>query len=460
MMAAHPIFDNMYNLLGVIVGGLILNKDDTIVDEIKRYIYQGEKYKGRDMGVATIFHGGVRIATNVMTKDNKRAIGTTLSKEVYDRAIVKGKKWVGRTFVVNDWYITTYTPIYDMNKNRIGILYTGLLEAKYRDIMWHTIWSTLGITLLGMIAAFFISFYLGNTIITRIRLLKEAAEAIAAGNLDCKLSPDRISGFDMLDEAFNYMSTSLKDHDEKLRSACLQLARAEKLSALGEMAAGVAHEINNPLGGILLYSNLIAEDLPEGSSAQENMRKIIQQTNRCKEIVQNLLNFARIPTGDMAPLDINDVIKTSLNLVVNQWIFHGIEIEKRLTETLPEVIGHRARLEEIFLNLLINAADAMKGKGKLTITTGMDADSVKILVSDTGQGIDEENLPHIFEPFFTTKEPGKGTGLGLSIAYGAIREHGGLIDAESAPGKGTTFTISLPAHVRESSDMHDDIFYS
>ena len=333
-----------------------------------------------------------------------------------------------------------------MNQNRVGILYTGLLESKYRDIMWHTIWSNLGITLLGMIAAFFISFRLGNTIIRRIRLLKEAAEAIAAGNLDCKLSPDRISGFDMLDEAFNYMSKSLKDQDEKLRNAYLQLARTDKLTALGQMAAGVAHEINNPLGGILLYSNLIVEDLPEGSS-HDNARKIIQQTNRCKEIVQNLLDFARTPANYMAPLEINSVIISSLNLIKGQWVFHGIEIETRLAETLPCVMGDAARLSDVFLNLFINAADAMEGRGKLTITTGLDSnDSVKILVSDTGEGIDEEHLPHIFEPFFTTKEPGKGTGLGLSIVYGAIRKHGGLIDAESIPGKGTTFIIFLPAH--------------
>jgi two-component system NtrC family sensor kinase len=461
MMAAYPLFDNKKNLLGAIVGGVLLNKDNTIVDKVKETVYQGEKYKGREMGVATIFQGGVRISTNVMTKENKRAIGTTLSKEVYDRVIVEGKDWVGRAFVVDDWYITTYTPIYDMNKNLIGILYVGLLEAKYRDIKWNTIWINMGITGLGMVIAFVISFYLGNTIIKRIRMLKEAAEAIAAGNLDYKLSPDKISGFDMLDEAFNYMSKSLKDHDEKLHRAHQQLAKTEKLTALGGMAAGVAHEINNPLGGILLYSNLVLEDIPEDSPARENMEKIIYQTNRCKEIVQNLLDFARTPTGDMLPLKINNVIKTSLNLVKDQAMFHGIEIDTRLAENLPEVIGDKSRLEEVFVNLFINAADAMNGKGKLTITTMPGTNnSVKISVSDTGTGIDEEHLPHIFEPFFTTKEPGRGTGLGLSIAYGIIRKHNGAIDAESEPGKGTTFIIFLPVYMGKYSGMDEDIFYS
>jgi two-component system NtrC family sensor kinase len=461
MMAAYPIFDNKKNLLGAVVGGVLLNKDNTIVDQVKDTIYQGEKYKGRDMGVATIFQGGVRISTNVMTKENKRAIGTTLSKEVYERVIVEGKDWVGRAFVVDDWYITTYTPIYDMNTNLIGILYVGLLEAKYRDIKWNTIWINMGITGLGMVIAFIISFYLGNTIIKRIRMLKEAAEAIAAGNLDYKLSPDKISGFDMLDEAFNYMSTSLKDHDEKLHRAHQQLAKTERLTALGEMAAGVAHEINNPLGGILLYSNLVLEDVPEDSPARENMEKIINQTNRCKGIVQNLLDFARTPTGDMLPLNINDVINTSLNLVKDQSMFHGIDIKTTFAGDLPEVIGDRARLEEVFLNLFINASDAMKGKGTLTIATRLSGNnSVKITVSDTGEGIAKEHLPHIFEPFFTTKEPGRGTGLGLSIVYGVIRKHNGFIDAESEPGDGATFIIILPLYMGKYEGMDEDVFYS
>jgi len=461
MMAAYPLFDKNKKLLGAIVGGVLINKNNTIVDKVKETVYQGEKYKGRDMGVATIFQGGVRISTNVMTKDNQRAIGTTLSREVYNRVIEEGRDWVGRAFVVDDWYITTYTPIYNMNNHLIGILYVGLLEAKYRDIRWNTIWTNTGITGLGVVIAFIISFFLGNTIIKRIRMLKEAAEAIAAGNLDYKLSPDKISGFDMLDEAFNYMSNSLKENNEKLHKAHQQLARTEKLTALGEMAAGVAHEINNPLGGILLYSNLVLEDIPEDSPARENIQKIIYQTNRCKGIVQNLLDFARAPTGDLLPLKINNVIKTSLDLVKDQAMFHGIAIKTSLAENLPEIMGDRARLEEVFINLFINAADAMKGKGLLTITTGLSSNnSVKILVSDTGEGIDKEHLQHIFEPFFTTKEPGTGTGLGLSIVYGIIRKHNGFIDAESESGKGTTFIIFLPAYMGKYSGLDEDVFYS
>ncbi len=445
MRAVYPIVDKNLKLLGLLTGGILLNRERVIVDKIRETIYHDEKYKGQDIGVATIFQGGVRIATNVMTRENQRAIGTTLSKEVYKRVIDEGKDWVGRAFVVNDWYITTYTPLYNINQKVIGILYTGILEAKYRDMMWKMIWINLGITTLGMILAFVISLRMGNTIINRIRILKKAAEAIAAGNLNYRLSPDTVSGFDILDEAFNNMTKSLKDRDERLQKLHEQLIRSEKLTALGEMAAGVAHEINNPLGGILLYGNLLLEDLQEKGTARENIEKIVNQTNRCKTIVQGLLDFARTPTGEMHPLQINDVIRAALNLVKDQSIFHGIEMETRFAENLPEVNGDPSRLEEVFLNLLINAADAMKeNRGKLKIATSFVVDRVRVTISDTGKGIDREHLPHIFEPFFTTKEPGQGTGLGLSIAYGVIKRHKGFIDAESTPGKGTTFIVSLP----------------
>jgi len=448
MKAAYPVVDKKTNvLLGVLVGGVLINKDNEIVDKIKETVYHGEKYKGQDVGVATIFQGGVRISTNVMTKDNKRAIGTILSKEVYDRVIIEGKDWVGRAFVVKDWYITTYTPIFNMDNKLIGILYTGILEAKYKDIQRGMIWTNIGITILGMIIAFIISLYLGNTIIKRIRILKKATEAISSGNLDFKLSPDKISGFDMLDEAFNQMAKSLKEHNDQLQSMHQRLVKTEKLTALGQMAAGVAHEINNPLGGILLYSSLVLEDIPADSPERDNIQKIIYQANRCKEIVQSLLEFSRTPTGEMAPLNINEVINTSLKLVKDQAMFHGIEIESSFAENLPEVMGDRSRMEEVFLNLFINASDAMAGKGKMTIKTMLNKDDCVIIsISDTGKGIVKEHLPHIFEPFYTTKEPGKGIGLGLSIVYGIIQKHKGTIDAESEPGRGTTFIISLPAH--------------
>jgi two-component system NtrC family sensor kinase len=474
MRTAYPIIDERQNLLGALVGGTLVNRDYAIVDRIKETVYHDEKYKGLDMGFATIFQGGVRVSTNVMTEDHKRAIGTIVSKEVYERVIGQGKQWIGRAFVVNDWYISSYAPIYDIDENIIGMIYTGILEAKYRDMKQLTVLIFLAVTTLGMIIAFGISFFLGHPIINRIRILKEATEKIASGDLNYQLPRNGYSSFDILDDAFNNMAKSLKDRDERLQKVFQQLTRTERLAALGQIAAGVAHEINNPLGGILLYSNLVYEDLPDGNTARDNMDKIIYQTNRCKEIVRNLLDFARTPAGDLMPYNINNIILTSLNLVKDQSMFLGITVNANLTDDIPDVKGDRSRLEQMFLNLFINAADAMEGKGELTITTeelsrtpGDSKDvvfqdekicllsspkTIKVSISDTGKGIDKSYLPHIFEPFFTTKDPGQGTGLGLSIAYGIIQRHSGFIDVDSEPGKGTTFIIFLPAFV--GTGMH------
>jgi len=448
LRAAYPIFLKDGTLLGALIGGILLNRDYNIVDTIKETVYQHETYRGRDIGFATIFLGGVRVSTNVINADQQRAIGTIVSKEVYDQVITRGEDWIGRAFVVNDWYISSYTPIYDIDRNIIGMLYTGILEAKYRDIKLNTMWLFLGITSLGMVVAFFISFRLGQSIIRRIRILKQATEAISSGNLEYQLPPGRSSGFDMLDEAFNNMARSLKDRDDRLQKAFHRITRTERLASLGQMAAGVAHEINNPLWGILLYSNLVLEEMENDHPCKGNLEKIIYQTNRCKKIVQNLLDFARTPSGDMRPISINDVITTSLNLVKDQSMFLGITVKHDLSPQLPLIMGDSSRLEEVFLNLFINASDAMEGRGVLTISTWLSStNAVKVSISDTGKGIDRLYLPHIFEPFFTTKDPGQGTGLGLSITYGIIQKHNGFIDVDSEPGKGTTFIITLPVYL-------------
>lgn len=446
LRAAQPVFGPDGALLGALVGGILLNRDYDIVDTVKETVYQDEKYRGRDIGFATIFLGPVRISTNVRDVNNERAVGTIVSREVYNRVLVQGRDWVGRAFVVNDWYISAYAPLYGIDGRIIGMFYTGILEAKYHDLSVKTIWLFMGITFLGMVIAFFISFWMGHSIIRRIRILKQATQAISAGNLEYQLPPGRSSGFDLLDEAFNNMARSLKDRDERLQKAFQRITRTERLASLGQMAAGVAHEINNPLGGILLYSNLVLEEMSDDHPGRKNMEKIIYQTDRCKKIVQNLLDFARTPSGDMKPLDVNSVILTSLNLVKDQSPFLGVKIESDLSEDLPPVTADLSRMEEVFLNLFINAADAMEGKGTLWIASRLSSTgAVKISIRDNGKGIDKAYLPHIFEPFFTTKDPGQGTGLGLSITYGIIQKHNGIIDVESEAGKGTTFIITLPS---------------
>ena len=236
--------------------------------------------------------------------------------------------------------------------------------------------------------------------------------------------------------------------EKRLQETHLQLVSSEKMASLGKLAAGIAHEINNPLGGILIYSSLMMEDLPEEDPRRGDLARIVQETGRCKEIVKSLLEFARQTEPKMEPTDINRAINDGLFFLVNQALFHNIQIVKKLDSFLPFVRGNASQLKQVFMNIIVNAAEAIHGNGTLTITTSPapDRKTVYVEFTDTGEGIPEENFNRIFDPFFTTKEVGKGTGLGLATSYGIVEDHGGKISVKSKVGEGTTFTIELPIH--------------
>ncbi|MBA4393415.1 MAG: hypothetical protein C0407_07665, partial [Desulfobacca sp.] len=233
-----------------------------------------------------------------------------------------------------------------------------------------------------------------------------------------------------------------------------QLAHTEKLASLGSLAAGVAHEINNPLGIILGFTDLLLEKVNPGSQELEILKTIERQGLQCKKIVENLLSFARIPEKSVDFTKVNDDLEKVLVVVQNTMLMRKINLEKRFQTGLPEVRADSRQLQQVFLNIINNAIDAMaKGRGNLTITTRManDSDQAEILFQDTGEGIEEDCLGRIFDPFFTTKGIGKGTGLGLSVSYAIINKFSGTISVvESKTAKkhpehsGTIFKISLP----------------
>ena len=235
--------------------------------------------------------------------------------------------------------------------------------------------------------------------------------------------------------------------EKRLQETQLQLLQSEKLRSLGEMAAGVAHEINNPLGGILLYASLLLEELSPEDQKRKDVERIVSEATRCKEIVKSLLEFARQSSPDKELVNVNSAINEGLLFLENQATFHNIRIVKELDPGLPPVYGNVGQLKQVFMNIMLNAVDAMHGEGTLTIRTSLSQDVREVIISftDTGVGIPKEILPRIFDPFFTTKEVGKGTGLGLSVSYGIVKEHGGRIEVESEVGKGSTFRVILPA---------------
>src|SRR5256885_1360085 len=224
-----------------------------------------------------------------------------------------------------------------------------------------------------------------------------------------------------------------------------QMTQTEKLTSLGLLAAGVAHEVNTPLAVISNYIQMLAKQMPEGDPRQSIIEKIVKQTFRASEIVNNLLNFSRTGAPEAADIDVNRVVEETLSLVTHPLKASHIQVVKQLGETLPAVRGSANKLQQVFLNLFLNARDAMPSGGMLEVRTAAHNGSVEIEVADTGGGIAREDIHRIFDPFFTTKASGRGTGLGLSVSYGIIKEHAGKIDVRSTPGKGTSFHVEFPA---------------
>jgi len=246
---------------------------------------------------------------------------------------------------------------------------------------------------------------------------------------------------------------------KQLQHKQVELVQSEKMASLGRLAAGVAHEINNPLSGVLIYANLALEDMTTDSPLSDDIKRVISETTRCKEIVRELLDFARQDESACDVVDVNMIIEDGIRLIQNQATFHNIKIDLDLQKEIPPVNASGIRLNQVFLNLYLNAVEAMGGNGCLHIKTeaNLDEQKVKITVSDDGVGIPDDIQTKIFEPFFTTKEVGKGTGLGLSVSYGIVQECGGYIEVKSEPKKGACFTIELPAVQSASRDARAEL---
>lgn len=227
-----------------------------------------------------------------------------------------------------------------------------------------------------------------------------------------------------------------------------ELVQQEKMAAIGMLAGGVAHEINNPLGGVLAFTQLILQNVKKEDTLYSDLKEIESAAIRCKKIIQDLLDFSRVSREkEKSRVDVNILIEKVTPFIRMELRSLNVNLNLDLNKNIPNIFGAPDRLQQVFLNLLTNASHAMTKGGDLCVKTTSNAEGVKIIVQDQGEGIPEENLQHIFEPFFTTKKPGKGTGLGLAISYRIVQDHGGRIEVESRIGKGTTFTVTLPEKV-------------
>lgn len=442
---AVPVFDAAGTLQAVLYGGDLLNRSYEMVDAIRQQVFRDESYNGQPIGTVTIFLGDVRISTNVLTDDGVRAVGTRLSLPVRRRVLEQGSTWSQAAFVVNDWYFTAYEPIRDPDQQVIGALYVGLLQTPF-------------VHQRNVIIAVFLAFMIGTTLavlvllvlvtesaIRPINRVVRMAQRVIGGDLSARIGIRPAGEMGVLCRAIDSMAHSIEEREDLLQQATRQqIGRSEQLASVGRLAAGVAHEVNNPLTGVLAFADLLRDKENLDSQDREDVELIIRETKRAREIVRGLLDFARETPSRKAPLAVNNLLRQTLQLLGKREAFQNIYLVDDLAADLPLIQGDKNQLQQVFVNLSLNACEAMPDGGTLMITSALADEAVVIQITDTGMGIKREHLDKIFEPFFTTKPVGKGTGLGLAVSYGIIQQHGGTVEVQSEERKGTTFVIRLP----------------
>lgn len=429
LIGVSPLFDGSGEMVGAVASIHLLNNDFSFVDNLKNV--------GK-IDTVTAFQGDLRVSTNVLNQNGERAVGTRVSQTVYDTVLVRGEEYLGRVFVVDSWYIGRYAPLFDHRSEVIGMLYVGVREAVFMDLLYAFNRTAALIALISIVVAGVIAIPLAGLITHPITSLAEANSRLAQGDMSVRVEPFGRGEIALLGRSFNNMAETLLTTER-------ELLHKEKLASMGQLAAGVAHELNNPLSTILLYSEILRKDAPEGSPHLEDLEMITSEAKRCKTIVSDLLNFARQQEVLAQETNLNALIDVVVGKLDHRRNYEHVDIIREFDPGLPAIQADPAQLQQVFINLLNNAVDAMDGKGTLTITTRLlNADSVEVRVTDTGSGISLDNMDKLFTPFFTTKPAGKGTGLGLSIVYGIIKMHQGQIHIQSKVGEGTTFVITLP----------------
>ncbi len=354
-------------------------------------------------------------------------------------------------------------PCHPRGTNVLGVLDTlisleGFEKEKAQIYNRMVVSGVISVVILSFLLSLLLSRFVNKPIDRLLTAIKKAAE----GNLDQTVAIRSRDELGELSDSFNNMILELKrsrdaieewtqtlekrvqERTQELERVQDQLVHAGKMAALGELAAGVAHEINNPLTGVLTFSSLMLKKADENHPWRKDLETIVQQTSRCRNIVKGLLDFARQRKPDKKKWDIHTLIERTLTLVEKQAPFQNITILKEFGPQIPLLFIDGDQVEQVFMNILLNAADAMTEGGTLTIKTGWRDGTAEVVFKDTGPGISREHLPRLFDPFFTTKQTGKGTGLGLAISYGIVQSHGGNIQVESEIGKGATFRVTLP----------------
>ena len=459
----------------VLVGGILLNRNLDFIDTINTLVYQRKNTAEDPRGTATLFLEDVRISTNVRLFENVRALGTRVSAEVRSAVLDEGQTWLDRAFVVNDWYISGYLPIYDGFERRIGMLYVGFLEEPFRLVKRDAI-AMMWIAFIGILLVFIPVFLrLAGGIFSPLERMTQTMRRVEIGDLAARNNLNRTGGeiaevsqhldhlLDQVQERDKQLrewaddlnirveerTAQLQEANQKLETTYQQLVMSEKLASIGEITAGVAHEINNPVA--VIQGNVDVVRLTLGEQAEPvktELDLIDRQIMRIGGIVGKLLQFARPDDYGKYEeyVNLRDVTQDSLGLVDHVYASKDIDVHLDLAH-IPDVKINPSELQQVIINLIINAVQAMDGKGTLIIRTHPSErggkQGVCLAFQDSGPGISEDTINTIFDPFFTTKRA-KGTGLGLSISQTIIQTAGGIITAKNHPEGGALMSIWLP----------------
>lgn len=463
MTVAMPLRTSKGNLAGAVIAGRLLNKDLSIVSDIRKLLQDS----------ASIFLGDVRIATTatIGRGENKgqNATGSLLDAE-RDRVLSRGELSHFRS----DVQLGLYEPLKSYEDQVIGAIWIGrdlsFIDSidKAQTAVEKTAERRTNVYIflaagISMLVAIGIASFFSKRVTARIDQLRRGAEIVEKGRLDHRLRIDSGDEIELLSKQFNSMASKLEESHQtlerkveertrELKESQEAMVQQEKMVGIGQLAAGIAHELNTPLGTIIGYAQMVREDLahPAASANLADVDEIVGQAGRCRDLVKNLLNFSRRSSDEKANSDINDIIRKILSLVEHDFEMKGVRVHLDLAADLPAARVNENEIAQVILNLANNAADSMPAGGNLSLLTTYDesSDRICIAVNDTGCGIKDSDRTRIFEPFFTTKEIGKGTGLGLSISYKIVENHRGSIEFDSVLGKGTTFRVYLPAKSR------------
>ena len=473
--SAAAVRDADGHLLGVLEGGVLLNKNLAFIDRLNDIVYPAGALPVGSAGTATLFLGDVRVATNVRLFEGGRAIGTRVSAAVHAAVLDEGRTWLDRAFVVNDWYVSAYEPLLDSHEQRIGMLYVGFLDGPFAQARQQTFAIVVGLFALAMGVAAIFAVIWARRVFRPIERMHTTMHAIERGDADARVgeveTEDELgvvaAHFDQLLDRLQAQAESLKRWGDSLdakvaertaeleqavadlRAAQSQLVMNEKMAAIGQLTAGVAHEINNPIAVIQGNLDVLRDILgPAAEPVAPEIRLIHEQVHRIRLIVTKLLQFARPQdyVGYLEPVAPAPLIQDSLVLVGHLLKKGNIAIEQHFDST-RNVLCNRNELQQVLINLMVNAIQAMPDGGVLTLVAEDwdEADmplGLRLVVTDSGPGISDEDRERLFKPFFTAGKPG-GTGLGLWVSQSLVERYGGKITVDSAPARGTRFAVWL-----------------